>query len=288
MVSLFRRPATGPCYKKYEFHSALLCGQIVRRACPVYDFAHCARRRHTGKQNDRAVHKIRDQTCSQTILSAEIMSFSADPQLQQELLAAAVYVGLPLYYLFTYQAWSASDQRYYDYLVSQNRAYPRGAWQNVFWIAWTVLYPCVGAASYLFWRDHSASNSVDAYVAGNVLHWLGLLFNFGWARVFFTMRRPVVAFIYCLLSLAGGVGFFACSIIVGAVASAILTGFYVAWLVFATYLTGVAAFAVAPMPRQGNSDDDYQLNEEDWRQPLNSQLATTGPAASVVVRGFRA
>lgn len=177
---------------------------------------------------------------------------------QSEWIAAVAYIGFPLYYLFTSHPFSRRDQRYYEHLTLHSRVYPRpGPWQNIFWIGWTILYIFIGVASYLFWRD--ADSTASQYVAGLTLHWLALLFNFGWSNVFFKRRRPIVAFIYCIIIVAGSLGFFICAIILGMTASAVLYAFNVAWLVYATVMTAVAAFSVPPYKEKTDSDEEAPL-----------------------------
>jgi tryptophan-rich sensory protein len=127
--------------------------------------------------------------------------------------------------------WVASSNIEGWYAGIQKPALTPENW--VFPIVWNFLYFLIGLACWLAWRAAGGINEAGAELALFVAQ---LMFNIGWVVIFFGLHRPGLAAVEVLILDA--------SIAVTAAAfwrlskpAALLMLPYLAWTLFATYLT---------------------------------------------------
>ncbi|RTG85934.1 translocator protein [Schistosoma bovis] len=96
------------------------------------------------------------------------------------LLHASPFIALPFVGAFIGQRIVSKNMYWYDTLRKPSFSPPK--W--VFGPVWSALYGCMGAASYLVWRDASHEVMVPLAVYG-----AQLLLNWSWAPVFFGQHK---------------------------------------------------------------------------------------------------
>jgi len=170
---------------------------------------------------------------------------------QIDWLGLPLYIGTPLLYLFTVKGWDPTDESYYQYLVSKSRLFPAGSAKAVFWIFWGIFYPLTGAAAYVFWHE-AATIGEGTYQVGLAMYWLQLFIGFLWIWLFkyhsmYWAARAGLIITVSLLTLAGSIGFFVCTVIAGETFSAIVSGVLSLWLLYALIMT-IRMVTIGPMP----------------------------------------
>jgi tryptophan-rich sensory protein len=146
-----------------------------------------------------------------------------------------VYVGAPVSQLSFGMTRNQRDRAYYEAVRARIPLSPPG-W--LFGIAWSILYPIIGVVSFLYWRWYAES---ALYTATLTLHWINFFLNITWQPTFFGSRaRGLAAFL--------SLGILLTSIVVLVLLIAtgvtwwmtLLYSLYVAWLLFALYLSFMA------------------------------------------------
>jgi tryptophan-rich sensory protein len=175
---------------------------------------------------------------------------------QLEWVAALVFIGLPVYHLMTTQALSARDDVFYRHLEAHSALFPRSGW--IFGLAWTILFPAMGVAGFYFWRD--ADVATNGYTIGLVFYVVALMCAYGWMNMFFLRRMVLLSFFLTVFGvLACGGVFLGYSIFYGLIVSSILAGLWVAFTLYATVLSGVAAFSVPTYKEKTDAVDPVNV-----------------------------
>jgi tryptophan-rich sensory protein len=80
---------------------------------------------------------------------------------QLDWVAAIAFIGFPVYHLLTSRAFSRRDDVFYRHLEAHSSIFPRSdsIFRGVFGLAWAVLFPSMGVAGFLFWRDADVSST---------------------------------------------------------------------------------------------------------------------------------
>lgn len=137
-----------------------------------------------------------------------------------------------------YQLLQTRPSRWYDIQKRYVTGVPPS---SVFPIVWFILYLAISIAIYLYWRDHFTNLGFIAITANLVLQkaWTPLFFG---SRSINATLQGIAAFLL-LAILATALWVLVIFAREAAVASAVLWGFYVAWLAYALYLNVAFAFS---------------------------------------------
>lgn len=121
-------------------------------------------------------------------------------------------------------------RQWYDGLNKSSFTPPR----ILFPIVWTMLYPMIGIAAFLFLQT-SGTENFQIYNAGLCLWWIQLIVNAVWTPIFFRYRSPKLALVaiilLIMLVLPTTILFYLTRIVSG-----ILMTPYCVWILFACYL----------------------------------------------------
>lgn len=173
-----------------------------------------------------------------------------------EWLGIPVYAGLVLFIgLFGMGDLREKDLKYFERI--RNFMFIPGVWMLV--TSWTAVYTLIGVASYIFWRDSSASNLYDAAL---ILHWVVILCMCIWMRLAKMPGYTTAAFIFLLL------GVVCPSIVVLA-----LFGVAENWISFGVYFLAPVVFFISLVwsGRLAFSDDPKAVAAREYRLPSNQE-----------------
>ena len=156
---------------------------------------------------------------------------------------AILLIGWPVYHLLSGPPYTKRDDAFYTHLSNHSAVFPR--WRWIFPLMWTLLWSFNGAGAWLFWHAYAAGDNDTTYLVGLILYTISFVFQCGWYNMFFKRRMLKSTFWVTLIVIWGSqVGYFVCTILYPEVVSAVASGLLVAWLTYATLMTGVAAFYV--------------------------------------------
>jgi tryptophan-rich sensory protein len=172
---------------------------------------------------------------------------------QPDWVAALVFIGLPVYHLITSR--SGRDDAFYRHLEAHSMIFPRSdsVFRGVFKLAWTLLFPAMGVAGFLFWRD--ADSTASGYTIGLVFYMIAVFSAYGWMRMFFVRRMVFTSFFMTFFGVLGCAAvFLGYSIFFSLVVPSILSGIWCGFTLYATLLTCIAAFSV-PTYKEKTADE---------------------------------
>jgi tryptophan-rich sensory protein len=190
--------------------------------------------------------------------------------LQVDLVAAAIFIGLPVYHLVTCVPYSNGDDSFYEHLAGHSAAFPRGWLKLLFPFMWMVLWPAYGVAQYLFWHSYTLSGSDTVWLVGMIFSLVALMAMFAWYNMFFRRRAVKSAFFISLIPAWGGVlAFLVCACIYPQTYTIVVTALMLAWLTYATVLTGIAAFVI-PAHHRKHPDEQREVDEENAARAMDA------------------
>nr|CAH8847752.1 unnamed protein product [Trichobilharzia regenti] len=109
---------------------------------------------------------------------------------EMSLLHAAPFIAVPFVGVFAGQRIVSKNMDWYDSLKMPSFAPPK--W--VFGPVWSALYGCMGAASYLVWRDASHEKALLPLA----VYGAQLLLNWSWTPLFFGQHKLKYGTAVCL------------------------------------------------------------------------------------------
>jgi len=182
--------------------------------------------------------------------------------LQVDILAALLFIALPVYHFLAERPYGKKDENFYIHLTVHSGLFPRHRWvlsgvSSLLWIA-------NGVGAYLFWHAYVPGEDTT-FLVGLIFYIVAVMGHCAWYKIFYVCKRYKLSFIMTVIFIWGGiVAYFVCAIIYPQITAAILAGILLLWQSYIVVLVGVMAFGGIPDHSKPPPVDETTVDRGDY------------------------